>query len=100
MQLGRIKRRWGLVNFAFFKLFCPFRKETIVNMKSRHQCEALRFEVSQIPMEDFFRNSERTGYQISPDGKHISFMAPYHDRMNIFVQSVEGGEALRLTSET
>lgn len=100
MQLGRIKRRWGLVNFAFFKLFCPFRKETIVNMKSRHQSEALRFEVSQIPMEDFFRNSERTGYQISPDGKHISFMAPYHDRMNIFVQSVEGGEALRLTSET
>ena len=25
--------------------------------------------VPRIPVEDFFRNSERTGYQISPDGR-------------------------------
>ena len=52
------------------------------------------------PMEDFFRNSDRTAYQISPDGRHFSYMATYENRMNIFVQSVEGGEPLRLTSET
>lgn len=53
-----------------------------------------------IPMEDFFRNSERAAYQISPDGRHFSYMAPYEDRMNIFVQPVAGGEAVRITDET
>ena len=53
-----------------------------------------------IPLEDFFRNSERTAYQISPDGTHISYMAPYENRMNLFVQRVGAAEALRLTSET
>lgn len=52
------------------------------------------------PLEDFFRNSERTGYQISPDGTRISFLAPYKDRMNLFVRPAGGGEARRLTSET
>lgn len=36
-----------------------------------------------LPLEDFFRNSERTGYQLSPDGKYISYMAPYEDRLNV-----------------
>lgn len=53
-----------------------------------------------ITLEDFFRNSEQTGFQISPDGRHISYMAPYEERMNIFVRPVEGGEPLRLTAET
>lgn len=55
----------------------------------------------QIPLEDFFRNSERTGFQLSPDGVHIAYAAPYKDRMNIFVERTDGsGEAFRLTSET
>jgi len=57
-----------------------------------------------IPIEDFFRNSDTNGYQISPDGLHISFMAPYEDRMNIFVRSVDDagnlGEMKQLTYET
>lgn len=52
------------------------------------------------PMEDFFRNSERTAYQISPDGKHFSYMAPYENRMNVFVEKVGGGDAVRVTNET
>ena len=56
--------------------------------------------VPRIPVEDFFRNSERTGYQISPDGRYFSYFAPYADRQNLFVQPVDGGEAVRLTSET
>ena len=54
----------------------------------------------RIPLEDFFRNSQRSGYQISPDGRHLSYLAPYEKRMNIFVEPVEGGPARRLTSET
>lgn len=56
----------------------------------------------QIPLEDFFRNSERTGYQLSPDGSYISYMAPYKDRLNVFVRRVDDTDehALRITNET
>ncbi|MBS1902821.1 MAG: S9 family peptidase [Bacteroidetes bacterium] len=55
---------------------------------------------SRIPIRDFFRNPEHSSYQISPDGKWISYLAPYEKRMNIFVMPVGGGEAKRITSET
>nr|NQU93396.1 S9 family peptidase [Bacteroidota bacterium] len=53
-----------------------------------------------MPLEDFFKNPEKTGYQISPDGKYFSYTAPYENRMNIFVQKVGKDKATRLTSET
>lgn len=56
--------------------------------------------VRRIPLEDFFRNSQEAAFQISPDGKHLSYLAPYADRMNLFVRAVAGGEAVRVTSET
>ena len=54
----------------------------------------------RIPMEDFFRNSERTGYQLSPDGQYFSFFAPWHDRQNLFVQRIGEADARRITAET
>ncbi|MBR1712538.1 MAG: S9 family peptidase [Alloprevotella sp.] len=46
---------------------------------------------NRIPLEDFFRNSPQAAFQLSPDGLHISFLAPYHDRMNIFVRPICDG---------
>ena len=57
-------------------------------------------QVRQIPVEDFFKNPEKARYQISPDGKYFSYMAPYQKRMNIFVQEIGKDNAVRLTSET
>lgn len=51
-------------------------------------------------MEDFFRNPEKTAFQISPDGKYFSFLAPYKGRMNIFVQEIDTNTSRRLTAET
>ena len=56
--------------------------------------------VPRIPLRDFFRNPEKVAFKISPDGSHISFMAPYQHRMNIFVQPVTGGAPTRITAET
>lgn len=55
---------------------------------------------NQIPLEDFFRNPEKTGYQISPDGKFYSYLAPYENRLNIFVQQIGKEKSIRLTNET
>ncbi len=56
-------------------------------------------QVRQIPLEDFFKNPEKSRFQISPDGKYFSFMGPYESRMNIFVQEIGSDTAIRLTSE-
>ncbi|GAB5538368.1 MAG: S9 family peptidase [Salibacteraceae bacterium] len=53
-----------------------------------------------ISLEDFFKNPEKTSYQISPDGKYYSYLAPYETRKNIHVENVETGETKRITSQT
>ena len=53
-----------------------------------------------IPREVLFGNPERVSVQISPDGKWISYLAPYEGVMNIWLQSREGGEARPLTTFT
>ncbi|HRE13188.1 MAG TPA: S9 family peptidase [Usitatibacteraceae bacterium] len=53
-----------------------------------------------LPLRDFFRNPEQTGHQISPDGRYISWLAPWEKRMNVFVRPYGGGEAKRVTAET
>jgi len=55
-------------------------------------------QVRQIPLKDFFRNPDKTAYQISPDGNYFSFLAPWENRLNIFVQKIGSDEAVRITS--
>jgi dipeptidyl aminopeptidase/acylaminoacyl peptidase len=54
----------------------------------------------QVPLRDFFKNPEQAGHQLSPDGKYLSWVAPYEHRLNVYVRPVAGGAATRLTSET
>ncbi|MDQ3115615.1 MAG: S9 family peptidase [Verrucomicrobiota bacterium] len=53
----------------------------------------------EIPLRDFFKNPVSRGYDLSPDGKMLSFLQPWESRMNIFVRPTAGGEAKRVTSE-
>lgn len=52
----------------------------------------------RIPLRDFFKNSEATAYQISPDGKHLAYLAPYHNRQNVFVQEIASKKTKRITN--
>lgn len=56
-------------------------------------------EINQIPLKDFFKNPEKTSFQISPDGRYLSYLAPWETRMNIYVQEIGKTETVRLTSE-
>ena len=53
-----------------------------------------------IPLRDFFRNPEQTAFRISPDGRYLSWLAPYERRLNVFVRPIGGGTTTRVTSET
>src|SRR5580704_12964127 len=50
----------------------------------------------KIPLQDFFRNPKAAGYNLSDDGKFLAFLAPWQNRLNVWVQSVTGGEPTRL----
>ncbi|HEY0896622.1 MAG TPA: S9 family peptidase, partial [Sphingobacteriaceae bacterium] len=52
-----------------------------------------------IPVQDFFKTPEKTAFQISPDGRHISYLQPYGDRLNLFVTTAEGQSVKRITAE-
>ena len=63
-------------------------------------CKPALQKAPPIAMEDFFRNPEKTAFQLSPNGEYFSYLAPYEKRLNIFVQKVGTDAAVRITSET
>ena len=53
-----------------------------------------------IPMEDFFRNPEKSSFNISPNGLLIAYMKPWEEgnrMMNIYVKSMGSNEEIRIT---
>ena len=51
-------------------------------------------------VEDFFRLSKKSRYQLSPDGNYFSYLGPYKRRLNLFVQKTKNKTAKRITSVT
>jgi dipeptidyl aminopeptidase/acylaminoacyl peptidase len=48
-------------------------------------------------VEDFFRNPEKTYFQISPDATYFSWLGPYENRMNLFIRRIGTDDVIRLT---
>ncbi len=63
-------------------------------------CKQEPQKAPQIPIEDFFRNPEKTAFQLSPNGEYFSYLAPWESRLNVFVQKTGEENAVRITSET
>lgn len=62
-------------------------------------CKPAMTPAPRIPMEDFFRNPEKTAFQLSPNGEYFSYLAPWEKRLNVFVQKIGADSAVRITSE-
>ena len=43
----------------------------------------------EIAVEDFFKNSEKRTFRLSPNGEFIAYLAPYENRMNIHVRKFD-----------
>lgn len=52
----------------------------------------------ELPLRDFFRNAEVIAFQLSPDGKKISYRKPWESRMNLFIRDRATGRETRVTS--
>ncbi|MCB0482163.1 MAG: S9 family peptidase [Flavobacteriales bacterium] len=57
-------------------------------------------EVKRYDLKDFFKNPEKSSYQISPNGEYFSYMAPFQDRMNVFIQKAGEAQGKRITEVT
>ncbi len=53
-----------------------------------------------IDLQDFFRDPEKISFQLSPDGEHIAFLAPFNGRLNVHVQHRDGGEVRVLSTQS
>ena len=63
-------------------------------------CGEKNNQPGRIPIEDFFRNPEKTQFRISPSGEHISFLQPYQNRLNIVVEELSTGKMTSITQIT
>ncbi|MDL1961623.1 MAG: hypothetical protein LWX01_07985, partial [Deltaproteobacteria bacterium] len=53
-----------------------------------------------VPMKAFFRNPEKAGFQLSPNGQYLAFMEPWKNRMNVHVRKIGEKKAVRITNAT
>ncbi len=53
-----------------------------------------------IPMEDFFKNPAKAGFELSPSGEHFAFLQPWGSRLNVYVQKAGEETAARITDAT
>lgn len=56
--------------------------------------------VPLIKTEHFFKNPDKISFQISPNGKHISYLASVNGKLNIFVKSTENDRTVKITNST
>jgi len=57
-------------------------------------------EAPLIPMRDFFRNPEKIGFSLSPNGEYWAFLQPWQNRLNIHVQKIGEEKITRVTDAT
>ncbi len=57
-------------------------------------------EQKLIPISDLFKTPGKSFFKISPDGKYLSYLKPYKDKQNLFIQSIADGKERMATSFT
>ncbi len=77
-----------LLRFVFVVLFIC----NVTSCKQKNQTEI-------VPLEVFFKDPEQSGFQISPNGKYISYVKPDKDGLNIYVKSLQTQKETRVSSE-
>ncbi|HQW43452.1 MAG: S9 family peptidase [Chitinophagaceae bacterium] len=53
-----------------------------------------------VPLEDFFKNADKSGWQISPDGESISYLSPHMGHTNVFVRKITDSVGTPVTHDS
>jgi len=100
-QSGREKKEFEMKPPGLTTLFVPAALGLISTVVIGIAPAATANEVPLIPRTTIFGNPERANAQISPDGRHISFLAPRNGVLNVWVVPRDKAltEARPLTNE-
>lgn len=65
-------------------------------------CNSEKAEVKPpaIAVEDFFKNSDKSGWQISPDGEYVSYRSPHMGHTNVFVRKITDTVGIPVTHDS
>lgn len=53
-----------------------------------------------VALEDFFKNADKTGWQISPDGQYVSYRSNHLGHMNVFVRKISDSTGIPVTFDS
>lgn len=53
-----------------------------------------------VPVEEFFKDPDKSQYRISPNGEKIIFIGPHLGRKNVFIQNLGDTSSTPITTET
>jgi dipeptidyl aminopeptidase/acylaminoacyl peptidase len=81
-----------LLLFSLVLMMISCKEET----KKQPEATAMK-PAPKISVQDFFKNSEKTRFRLSPNGEYLAYLAPYKDRMNIHVQKIDDEAVTRVT---
>ncbi|MFH2031483.1 MAG: S9 family peptidase [Bacteroidota bacterium] len=60
-------------------------------------CKTEEPEAELIPLKDFFRNPEKTHFQLSPNGEYIAYLKTWKNRLNLFTEEIETKKITQVT---
>lgn len=72
----------------------------LVACQTLHATEEQQRRVKKIPVADFFRNPQKTGYKISPDGKFYAYRDPVNGITNLFIKEIGKKDPVQMTFST
>ncbi len=55
---------------------------------------ACKEQKKEIPVADFFRAQDKSGFALSPDGKSLSYLKLENNRQNIVIEDIATGKSL------
>jgi dipeptidyl aminopeptidase/acylaminoacyl peptidase len=67
---------------------------------TKHEEQAALAPPPAIDMKEFFKNPDKAGFSMSHNGEYIGYLAPWKNRMNIFVQKVGSDTVTQVTMDT
>ena len=94
-----------LIEYPYYQLKINQMKITLIStamllLLGFTGCTPTSQKAEKISVENFFKNPEKSSFQLSPNGEYFSYMAPFESRMNVFVQKIGEDSATRITNET
>jgi dipeptidyl aminopeptidase/acylaminoacyl peptidase len=84
--------------YQLYKMLNRLRILFFIVVVALYSCNGNK--VRQIPVNDFFKISEKSFFRISPDGKYVSYLKPYKGRQNLFIQTLADGKERMATAFT